>query len=261
VPDPLSHSEVLALSERLREAATPSDEDIELLGHVLIRFNRAMGEVADQLRALGLSPTTRLKTSGTIVDKLKRQPHLHLGNIRDLAGARVVFPMSLSDQDEVAKRIAALWGGIQVIDRRAQPSFGYRAVHLVPKIDGCSVEIQLRTVYQHTWAQLMETFGDMWGREIRYGGAPTDPNVQVVSTSALTRSQVVELWITVSDHLSDLAQIENSQQMVEILAKRTGIDVDPLLQTLEENAKKYDDLKAAIKQLASFLASQDNDAG
>jgi hypothetical protein len=111
---------------------------MDLLGELLIEFNGAMGQVADGLRELGLSPTTRLKTSGTIIDKMKRQTHLNLGNIRDLAGARVVQRMSLDEQDAIADKIRGLWPDAQLFDRRANPSHGYRAIHLVPRIGGLS---------------------------------------------------------------------------------------------------------------------------
>jgi len=47
-------------------------------------------------------------------------------------------------------------------------------VHLVVKLDGIPVEVQVRTVLQHAWAQSMERLGDAWGRAIRYGGEPDD---------------------------------------------------------------------------------------
>ena len=80
--------------------------------------------------------------------------------------------MTLDEQDALVASILELWPDAAVIDRREIPSHGYRAVHVVPKIQGHSVEIQVRTIYQDTWAQMMERFGDIWGREVRYGGQP-----------------------------------------------------------------------------------------
>ena len=42
---------------------------------VLTGYNAALDEVVRGLRSLGLEPTTRLKTSGTIIEKLRRQEH------------------------------------------------------------------------------------------------------------------------------------------------------------------------------------------
>jgi ppGpp synthetase/RelA/SpoT-type nucleotidyltranferase len=36
-----------------------------------------------------------------------------------------------------------------VIDRRAEPMHGYRAVHVIVFPDGAPIEIQVRTAWQH----------------------------------------------------------------------------------------------------------------
>ncbi len=227
----MSKSKARALSIRLRDAATPDPDDIVLLGEFLIAFNGAMAAVADGLRGIGLMPTTRLKTSGTIIDKLKRQPHLDLNTIRDLAGARVVQRMSLDEQDAVAGRMAALWPDTRIIDRRAQPSWGYRAIHLVPRVEGCQVEVQLRTLYQDTWAQVMESLGDLWGRDIRYGGQPDVPDAPSGDRpGAWSRAQIVEAWKNLSDPLHDLAIWEND-------LARLGTLTDPTRQEIEQMAE------------------------
>ena len=46
----------------------------------------------------------------------------------------MVRPMTLDEQDEIAAAIAELWPSTQIVDRRASPSHGYRAIHLVPRI-------------------------------------------------------------------------------------------------------------------------------
>lgn len=112
-------------------------------------------------------------------------------SIRDLAGARIVRSQTLDEQDALADRITELWPGAKVIDRREKASSGYRAVHVVPRIGRCDVEIQIRTRYQDTWAQVMEGLGDAWGRAIRYGGGPDEAN-RLASDGPLTRAQVVE---------------------------------------------------------------------
>jgi ppGpp synthetase/RelA/SpoT-type nucleotidyltranferase len=141
----LSRKQKTLLSERLRENEVASATDLGHLEEVLLESNSALEEVAGALRQLGLEPTTRLKTSATIIDKLRRQPHLSLASIRDLAGARIVRPMTLDEQDDLAGQIRSIWPDATLIDRRIEPSYGYRAVHVVPRLNRCSVEIQLRT--------------------------------------------------------------------------------------------------------------------
>jgi hypothetical protein len=58
------------------------------------------------------------------------------------------------------------------MDRRAETSHGYRAVHVIISLEGVSIEVQVRTLLQHCWADLMERLADRFGRQIRYGGSP-----------------------------------------------------------------------------------------
>ena len=94
--------------------------------------------------------------------------------MQDIAGVRIVRRMHTADQDDLVKSIERLFPGSQVIDRRIRPSHGYRAVHIVPIVDDCPVEIQVRTALQDAWAQMLEKLGDSIGREIRYGELSTE---------------------------------------------------------------------------------------
>ncbi len=38
------------------------------------------------------------------------------------------------------------------------------------------MEVQVRTVWQDRWAQIVEGLGDTWGRQIRYGELPPEPD-------------------------------------------------------------------------------------
>jgi ppGpp synthetase/RelA/SpoT-type nucleotidyltranferase len=103
---------------------------------------------------------------------------------------RIVRNMSLSEQDELASRIAEHFEGGKIVDRRAKPSYGYRAVHVIVKPRGRLVEIQLRTLLQDRWAQIVERLADTWGRDIRYGALPAQPASRAGDT---TRTEVVDL--------------------------------------------------------------------
>jgi hypothetical protein len=59
------------------------------------------------------------------------------------------------------------WGAF--VDRRSKPSYGYRAVHVIPSITGKPVEIQLRTQLQHLWAELSETLAFRFYVGLKYG--------------------------------------------------------------------------------------------
>jgi hypothetical protein len=242
-----SGRQIVKLGERLRDSPEPTVDDLEMLADVLLEYDRILMSVSDKLRVIGLEPTTRLKTSGTIIEKLRRESHLNLRTIRDLAGARIVRRMTLDEQDQLATQIRALWSDVKFIDRREEPSHGYRAVHIVPRIDGCQVEIQLRTDYQDIWAQAMEGFGDAWGRAIRYGGEPDNPD-EPISDGGMTRKQFTDLWKIQADELYELAKLEN--EAARLRAAPVTDAAERRLEELEsEMNSRFVPLKSLVKQL------------
>ena len=66
--------------------------------------------------------------------------------------------------------LAKLFERTTIMDRRQQPSHGYRAVHVIVHYGGKMVEIQIRTVLQHFWAERSEKFSDVLDPAIKYGG-------------------------------------------------------------------------------------------
>ena len=197
------------LGRRLRQSIEPTGDDLSQLRGVLEECASTLEIVASQLRDIGLSPTTRLKNTGTIIEKLKRETSLKLSKIHDLAGARIVRDMTLDEQDGVVSMITEIWPGAKVKDRRIFPTHGYRAVHVIVEIDGHFVEVQVRTHYQHAWAQATESFGDLWGRDIRYGGDPEDPDHAVSDEISMTRREWMSAWKNMSDSFYELEELEN----------------------------------------------------
>jgi hypothetical protein len=150
---------------------------------------------------LGLQPGSRLKTTGTLVDKLRRIPGMRLSRIQDVAGARVVAEMNREEQDRLVGGVTARFDDYRVKDRRAEPSFGYRAVHIIVKRQGRPVEIQVRTHLQDLWAQIVERLADDWGRGIRYGEPPSEPDL--LAMGSLTRQQFVQGVMALAERISD----------------------------------------------------------
>jgi hypothetical protein len=183
---PASREQIRKLGVRLASGNPISAEDDRALEELVACHLQALqlarpclDGLADAAGTGPLHITARAKTTGTIIDKLRRQHGMSLARMRDLAGFRVVGAFGYTDQDrlyvEIARRFPADPRPPDRVDRRATPSHGYRALHAVVSLQGVSIEIQIRTVLQHIWADLMERLADRLGRQIRYGGLPTPP--------------------------------------------------------------------------------------
>jgi ppGpp synthetase/RelA/SpoT-type nucleotidyltranferase len=187
---------------------------------VLAAYGEGLAAVEARLRSLGFAVTTRLKTTGTLIDKLRREHGMKLKSVQDIAGARIIVRGSRRDQDEAVARVVATFAAAPkpptVRDRRVQPSSGYRAVHIVVFEGRLPVEVQIRTNQQDLWAQTFERLGDRWGRAIRYGGLPDEPDtIALDGDPATTRRQVVQVMQRLSDEIDRVER-----------ARLDGLDVE-----------------------------------
>lgn len=223
----LSGSQVDKLGRRLRNAETPSVEDLQLLEQVRRAHDDARLEVVERLLSEGLHGTSRLKTTSTIIEKLRREATMHLSLMQDIAGVRLVIDGSRLDQDRVVERIRGLFPDARTIDRRAKPSYGYRAVHVIIRTQGCLVEVQVRTREQDMWAQLVERFADTVGRQIRYGEPPTDADVEVAH--GVTRQDFVGWIMLIGDLIDGVeakgAVLAEAQEELEAATDATRADL------------------------------------
>ncbi|MGH3819372.1 MAG: hypothetical protein ACRDRE_16790 [Pseudonocardiaceae bacterium] len=175
---PLTKSAMETLGKRLAKCLPPASDDIERLQELLLSFDGALTIAVDLVRDhFEHVPSSRIKTTGTILDKLRRHGGSILKGMQDLAGMRIVQDCDRQEQDRLAEDIMHLFKKHgdpppRLVDRRQYPSHGYRAVHIIVYIDGAPVEIQLRTKLQHEWADLFEKLADRVGRNIRYGEPP-----------------------------------------------------------------------------------------
>jgi len=117
------------------------------------------------------------------VEKLHRET-IRLSQIQDIAGCRLLVT-DLEAQDRVVEEIVGLFPAAIVIDRRLQPSYGYRAVHVVVVSDRASIEVQIRTALQHLWAEMSEKVSDIEDKAIKYGGGPASTQELLARLSRL----------------------------------------------------------------------------
>lgn len=84
-------------------------------------------------------------------------------------------------------------------------------MHVVAFVGRLPVEIQIRTDLQHRWAEIIERLGDQWGRGMRYGTGPEQPDRPAFSgqPGSITRGGfTAELmqWSATIDEFEKLGQ-------------------------------------------------------
>jgi ppGpp synthetase/RelA/SpoT-type nucleotidyltranferase len=197
----MTKSQINKLGEKLRKAFKLDTETLSQLQQFRASYDEPMLRAQTVLRNVGFEATSRLKTTNTIIEKLRRE-RTRLAEMQDIGGLRIVCDMDLTEQDGIVNRIVDVFPITKVIDRRRRPSHGYRAVHVIATLDERLIEIQVRTQLQDVWAQAMERLADEAGREIRYGGEPRK------------RGEDVENLLSISDEIAEIeVMLMNLNQM------------------------------------------------
>jgi putative GTP pyrophosphokinase len=184
VTNEISKTQIDRLGARLKKGNL-TEGDLRLLDEFRRSFTEAYDSVVIGIRReLALEPTGRpAKSTTSIVEKLGRES-IRLSQIQDIAGCRLIVS-DIANQEQVVQSLTALFDNAVVIDRRKEPSHGYRAVHVVVRHGGKVVEIQVRTSLQHLWAELSEKLADLIGASIKYGGGDERFQEFLISMSSL----------------------------------------------------------------------------
>jgi ppGpp synthetase/RelA/SpoT-type nucleotidyltranferase len=207
VPRPLSKSALERLGRRLVATDQAAPGDIERLHVLLAAYGPVLASAVDTVSSeIGLVPSSRLKNTGTIIEKLRRNGGHTLSSIHDLGGMRLVVAGGRTGQDQVAEKIRRLFATEarppRLIDRRVDPVQGYRALHVIVYPDGYPIEVQVRTEWQHVWAEWFERLADQYGRGIRYGEPPL--------SGGAGAQQVVDALITLADQIAEAEESEGT---------------------------------------------------
>lgn len=173
MPKEMSKTQIDRLGDRLRKGNV-TDDDLKLLEDYRRSFTEAYEVVVAKVReVLRLDPTGRpLKSTTSIIDKLRRET-IRLSQMQDIAGCRVTAPDIYSQEAyiiEISNLFEADGVPFTLVDRRVNPSHGYRAVHFIAHFMDRNIEIQVRTELQHVWAEMCEALSDAFGPELKYGG-------------------------------------------------------------------------------------------
>ncbi|MEO0594227.1 MAG: RelA/SpoT domain-containing protein [Myxococcota bacterium] len=211
----LSVSSINRLGEALRKGQA-TREHVETLvrwraGHIPVLV-RALSFVRDA-RSPNDACSARLKNASTIREKLVREK-TRLARMQDIAGVRIVmFDNDRARQDAVVERISTLLEPIAdqvtVKDRRAEPTHGYRACHVLLKTKSRSVEVQIRTDLQHRWAECFERFADFLGRGIRYGQPPSHVVPMKIEGAEVSPNEIISQLKQLSDSIAEAEVMRN----------------------------------------------------
>jgi hypothetical protein len=119
----------------------------------------------------------RLKRTPSILSKLKRESGMKLDRMEDIGGCRIVV---LNKKQVYLVRDAIINGRTRNTLRRErdyikQPKdSGYRGIHLVYRYNGQkteysahSIELQIRSKIQHSWATAVEVVGTFTGQGLK----------------------------------------------------------------------------------------------
>lgn len=121
----------------------------------------------------------RLKRTPSIISKLKRNPGMNLARMQDIGGIRAV----VSNMREVralesyykngTKVFTIVKGGKDYINYPKES--GYRSIHQIFKCkNGFSIELQIRTQIQHSWATAVETMGTFLNYSLKSSEGPEE---------------------------------------------------------------------------------------
>ena len=171
----MSKAKIDELGKQLRQAATEGAAlDVVALDAYRESFSDAINGVQKMLRAANLTEfTSRTKSTASVVAKLLRQPNTRLSQVQDILGLRFVAD-DLKQQEALMVELTGIFSDSKPQDRRLSPQYGYRAVHLIVKVNGFPLEIQVRSQLQHYWAQYSEMIADQRGQDLKYGGGDVE---------------------------------------------------------------------------------------
>jgi ppGpp synthetase/RelA/SpoT-type nucleotidyltranferase len=235
---------------------------------LLLEHSPALNTAQRMLEDLGVESTGRIKTEKSTVEKLRRQS-TRLSQVQDLAGLRIVATGTELEQDELASEIAERLQIVDRDDRRKEPQFGYRALHLIADVDGSLVEIQVRTRLQHAWAEAFEKLADATGRGIRYGAQPDSEQaarvIELMMRISAASSRLEAQQRSIAETVRDIASLESElrakarprnrskRRRQEAEVRRAGVATTRLRNVSRGLHVMEDEILGLLGQAESFL--------
>lgn len=126
----------------------------EFYGTDYDKFKKVLDSVLNTIQSSSFDciqyTTSRIKSPESVLEKIGNDYSL----LHDIIGVRIICSF-VDEIYQVKEWINSSFEVVQVRDclRHPKPS-GYRSLHVIVKVDGCLVEIQVRTIALDFWANL-----------------------------------------------------------------------------------------------------------
>lgn len=206
-------------------------------------------------RGTKISVAQRHKRKKTIFDKLRRYPKMELSRMDDVAGCRLIFPNVKSLHAFRQEFLKARFNhkrrnSPDKYDYMLSPKVtGYRGIHDVytydvksatgKRYEGLFVEIQYRTLVQHSWATAVEVIGFVTESQPKFqAGDRRYEHAMALASEILARAH--------EDMKGPIPDIGNEQLVREFLAADKELGLLQMLRGLNAVDKTVSDNRNAI---------------
>jgi putative GTP pyrophosphokinase len=126
--------------------------------------------------------TARLKRLATVIGKVERMRG-GVAQMEDIGGVRAVVP-GLEEVAAVRDLLLGSWPLVRERDYIARPKDdGYRAIHVIVRSSGLPIEVQIRTLSQDLWANLVEDYDRESGSSVKFGGGSEEARSEFASVA------------------------------------------------------------------------------
>ncbi|MFN0195659.1 MAG: hypothetical protein ACKVT0_02880 [Planctomycetaceae bacterium] len=237
----LSKTQVDKLGDRLK-AGPVEESDFAILDEYRKSFGDAYESVVQAIQnklGLEIPPGRSAKTTPSIIDKLRRES-IRLSQIQDVAGCRIIVT-DVIEQDRIVSALQKIFSQASITDRRSKPSHGYRAVHLIVTSHDRCVEIQIRTLLQHLWAQVSESLSDTFDPNIKYGGGGSTVQEYLTkwsSTVGRLEQQETQFPAFAVSHEIMKKYLDMHNRVKAQLRQQLTIELDEVKQILEKQRRE-----------------------
>jgi ppGpp synthetase/RelA/SpoT-type nucleotidyltranferase len=250
----LSSNTIKKLGKRLRDGVHTST-DLDLLDAYRAEFEPLLLETCARIvqsldGELQYIVAGRTKRTKSIIRKLARDPNsgMDLSRMSDIVGLRVIVADVASQDLAVSKLHSNINFVREPYDYRGRSS-GYRAVHLIAGDTVHRVEIQVRTLPQHLWADESERLGE----QVKEG------SMDAVAAEHLSRlqafSRAIDYGVPIGNE-ADLVKPEWSFSLARQVALFQDVTRQQLQRQNQSYVVVYHQLTNTLLRVESFRADE-----